>query len=212
MPDDWVHCLFTGSIIGADYEFRHCWVNQLLDYPAGFLGGHHRILLHDLETAKKLGGCCWWAGFVAALHIDIDNASAQIRSQLENVVRPIRGNTVDETELKKEREDLSLTSVFLRNLFLKIHEKIGISVLMDDKASLATAICIHPDTLLKTTWDYVSQSPPKGARVDGHPFNELPSDVPRIIRHPDLGQLETPAHVAECLNPDWLKRLFHNAE
>jgi len=202
MPDDWVHCLFTGSIIGADYEARHCWVNQLLDSPAGFLGGSHRILLHDLETAKKLGTCCWWAGFVAALHIDIDSIETRIESHLENVVRRVRA-----AESKpKAQEDLTS---YLRNAFLKVHKKVGIRIFIDDKTSKEALIILEPSTLLKITWDYVNQFPLKGIYVDGHPYNELPPTEPRILPHPSSAKIsETPPHVEDCLDQDLLKYLF----
>ena len=210
MPDDWVHCLFAGSIIGVDYETRHCWVHQLLDSPARFLGGHHRILLHDLETAKKLGTRCWWAGFAAALHIDLDNVSGQIRSHLDNVVRRIKNREgIDEVEMKRNAEEAA--STYLRNMFLKVHKKVGISILADDKTSKEVFISIEPNTLLRTTWDYVNQFPLKGLHVNGRPYNELPSTEPRIIPHPNTAEtLRTPPHVGECLDRDLLKHLFSN--
>jgi hypothetical protein len=217
MPDDWVHCLFTGSVIGADYEVRHCWVNQLLDFPAGFLGGHHRILLHDLETAKKLGTCCWWAGFVAALHIDIDNVPAKIRSHLENAVRPFKNfhsNLPKQTRVAVDKIGLNLKAQedltsYLRNTFLKVHEKVGIRIFVDDKTSREALIIIEPNTLLKVTWDYVNQFPLKGIYVDGHPYNELPPTEPRIILHPNSAEISrTPPHVGDCLDLDLLKYLF----
>lgn len=194
-------------------------MNRLLDSPAGFLGNRHRILLHDLETAKKLGTCCWWAGFVAALHIDIDNTPTEIRSHLENVVRPFRethsteqaGEAVDETELDEE-ELAELTSRY-RRAFLRFHERVGIRIFIDDETSREALIIIEPNTLLGTTWDYVNQVRREGFYVDGRPYYELPPTEPRIIPHPNsVERPETPAHVGDCLDLGLLRNLFSNGE
>jgi len=218
MPDDWVHCLFTASIIGEDYESRHCWVNQLVDSPAGFLGGHHRILLHDLETAKKLGTCCYWAGFVAALHIDTDNLPLPIRQHLENVTRRFQKRDANPQKQIKEfandslknetREDLTSVSTYLRKAFLKVHRKVGIRVFLDDKTFEETLIIIEPNSLLKTTWDYVIQFPREGLYVDWSPSYELPLTEPRIIPHPNLIEKSNAHPPGDFLDLNLLKFLF----
>lgn len=224
MPDDYVHCLFIGSIIGADYESRHCWVNQLLDSPAGFLGGRHRILLHDLETAKKLGGCCWWAGLTAALHIDVDNLSPKIKSHLENVVRPFKNiklTDLPEPVRKAANEATKKTvlepkveksiSTLLRKEFLKVHKKLGISIHLDSETSRESFIYIEPDTLLKATLDYVNQFPLKGFFVNDKPYYELAPSEPRIIPHPHLeDESVAPIHGGDCLDQGLLKFIFSN--
>lgn len=220
MPDDWVHCLFTASIIGMDYESKHCWVNEVLDHPARFLGGKHRILLHDLETARKLGTSCWWAGFVAALHIDIDGTSTPIKRQLKNVVKPFKNGSSRQKQNKEYANKTGLMSKgenhlnsVLRNAFLKIHKKIGIRFFIDEKTSEIALIIIEPNNMLKTTWDYVNQSPPEGIYVDDLPYNELPPTIPRFIPHPDFEKVsETAPHTEECLDEGLLRNLFADAK
>jgi len=80
------------------------------------------------ETAKKLGSCCWWAGFVAALHIDIDEMPRQIRRHLENVARPFKkgysnlseqaNKAVDKAELEEKPQD-NVTSYVRAHSYLK---------------------------------------------------------------------------------------------
>jgi len=220
MPDDWVHCLFVASIIGEQYESKHCWVNQLLDSPVRFLGGHHRILLHDLETTKKLGSFCWWAGFVAALHIDTDNLPPKIRSHMENVVRPIKIRAsitllrkivaVIKAKVKLKQKAEASISTFLRKKFLKVHKKVGIDIQLDDETSKEAFILIYPKTLLRTTWDYVNQFPLKGYYVNGLPYNKLPMTEPRIIPHPNLGETSKIHPHGASVDRDVLRRLFSN--
>jgi len=228
MPNHWVHCLFTGSVIGSKFESLHCWVHQVLDSPSRILSGQHRILMHDLETAKKLGTVCWWAGFVAAQHIDIDNItsradkeSKQIKNLLNKVVNPIRKSASPHKIPKEIEEDFTidklkpevdfLLSTQLRNMFLKIHEMLGIEITIDDKTSQGVLIVIKPNTLLKTTLDYVNQFPPKGVYIDGLTYNEAPPDYPRIIPHPN-NLKKTRPHAKECMDLDGLKNIFSNLE
>ena len=104
------------------------------------MGGSHRILLHDLETAVKLGKSCWWAGFTAALHIDIDEVSPKIKSHLDNIVRllkkpdskfPIQNR---EAVHRLESKPKTLSSL-LREAFLKVHKKVGIRIFVDERTS-----------------------------------------------------------------------------
>jgi len=218
MPDDWGHCLFVGSVIGADYEVRHCWVNSLLDSPARFLGSGHRMLLHDLETAKKLGTTCWWAGFVAAIHIDIDNMPKEVKTQLKSLVRPIqRGRSANASQqhrmtqpARNPRIDNEQLTTYLRTIFLRVHERVGINVWLDSETGRETFIFIEPNTMLPTSLDYVNQFPLRGWYVNELPYNELPPDEPRIIPHPNLAQEDLRAlpHTGDCLDMDVLRHLF----
>jgi hypothetical protein len=144
----------------------------------------------------------------------------KIRSHLENVVRPIKNfgssnlarktaEIIDKTRLQSEADALKETTTYLRHIFLKVHKKVGVNVLIGDGTSEEILILIEPNTLLRTTWDYVNQFPLKGLYVDDRPYYELPLTEPRIIPHPNNDKRErgTPPH-GDCLNLDLLKYLF----
>jgi hypothetical protein len=102
-----------------------------------------------------------------------------------------------------------LFSVYLRTAFLKVHNKVGVNIWVDDKTHKETLILIEPTTSLEVTLDYVNQFPLKGFYVDELPYNELPPTEPRIIPHPNIAEeMETPHHVGDCLDMDVLRHLF----
>lgn len=138
-----MHCLLACSIIGETYESTHCWVNELLDSPAKYLGGGHRILLHDIETAKKIGQTCWWAGFAAALHIDIDNLPKPLKIHIDGIVTQLRNGTYFQKEVK-----IRNTSSLFRTAFRNVHEKMNVRIYLNEKTGAEELIIFDPDTPL----------------------------------------------------------------
>ncbi len=218
MPDDWVHCLFTGSVIGVKYEGKHCWVHSLLDHPAKYLGDKHRILLHDLETAVKLSKVCWWAGFVAALHIDLDEIcrkDKEIKVLLKKIVHPIKKKSkpvpkqveklVRNTGLVNPLSEAAIRKVnkHLRTLFEEVHEKVGLKIYTWKHKE--AFIYIKPETSFKLVLNYVNRVPPP-ITVNGFTFDKAPPTIPRIIPHPCL--FEKPRKEKNCFDLKLLKHLF----